>query len=67
MTRDPILREVREARERHAALFAFDLKAIFADLKRTERRRRAKFIAPPAGGAPQSETAFQRTRIGTRR
>ncbi len=59
MTRDPILHEVREARERHAALFGYDLRAIFADLKRTERRRNAKLIEPP----PQGETPLYEARL----
>ena len=50
MTRDPILREAREARERHAAHFQFDLKAIFADLKRTEGCRGPKLVQPPPKG-----------------
>lgn len=64
MTRDPILHEVREARERHAALFGYDLTAIFADLKRTERRRNAKLIEPSPQGEPPPDKA--RLRVSRR-
>ena len=56
MTRDPVVREVRDARERHAARFRHDLKAIFADLKRTERSRGvrgATIVAPPSNAEVQ--------------
>lgn len=33
---DPIVKEVRTIRDAHAAQFNFDLKAIYADLKRQE-------------------------------
>ena len=35
--RDPIVEEVRKARREHAAKFNFDLHAICADLKKTEK------------------------------
>ena len=66
MNRDPILREVREARERHAAQFNFDLKAIFADLKRTEQRRGSKVLEPPPKGEALPNPALQRTRFARR-
>jgi hypothetical protein len=34
---DPIIAEVRAAREAYAAQFSFDLRAIFADLQRRAR------------------------------
>jgi len=37
MTQDPIVAEVRRAREEYARRFDFDLWAIFEDLKRKER------------------------------
>ena len=37
MQDDPIVQEVREAREAHAARFRFDLDAIVDDLRRAER------------------------------
>jgi hypothetical protein len=38
MWTDPIVEEVRKAREEHAALFGYDLRSIYDDLKETERR-----------------------------
>lgn len=39
MIEDPIVQEVRRLRQEHAAKFEYNLKAIFADLKRTEEAR----------------------------
>jgi hypothetical protein len=57
MTDDPIVDEVRQAREAYAAQFDFDLTAIFADLRRrTEEAARtgAHVVVqpPPAGPVP---------------
>ena len=60
MTRDPIVQEVRALREQHAARFNFDLEAIFADLKRTESRRKSVLLQPPLDASPAS--ALRRTR-----
>ena len=38
MRRDPIVTEVRRARETHAAQFNFDLRAIYRDLKAQEEQ-----------------------------
>ena len=46
MTKDPIVEEVRRARDEYAARFNHDLKAIYADLKERERasgRRHVRF------------------------
>ena len=40
MRRDPIVMEVRQVRETHAAQFNFDLRAIYRDLKAQEERTR---------------------------
>lgn len=37
MKPDPIVDEVRKARQAHAARFGHDMKAIYADLKEKER------------------------------
>ena len=37
MKADPIIDEVRQGRQEHAAKFDYDLKAIFDDLKSSER------------------------------
>jgi hypothetical protein len=47
MWKDPIVEEVRKIREEHAARFAYDLKAIYEDLKETERRSGRKTVSLP--------------------
>jgi len=47
MTQDPIVEEVREARQRHAASFNFDARAIFEDLKRKEQASNRKIVSYP--------------------
>lgn len=39
---DPIVEEVRHVRREHAQHFGFDLKAIFADLRRGQEEERRK-------------------------
>lgn len=48
MQDDPIVSEVRQVRQEHAARFGFDLDAIFQDLKEQERRSGATFVRFPA-------------------
>jgi len=51
MWQDTIVEEVRKVRLAHAKKFEFDLKAIFADLKRQEEkssRKIVKFAPKPA-------------------
>ncbi|MEW6350606.1 MAG: hypothetical protein AB1646_16200 [Thermodesulfobacteriota bacterium] len=45
MWKDPIVEEVREAREEHAARFGYDLKAIYDDLKETEKQTNRKVVS----------------------
>ena len=52
MIEDPIVKEVREARDEHARRFGYDLDAIFRDLKEKEEEitsqlNRAKIIIGP--------------------
>lgn len=47
MWKDPIVEEVRRIREEHAARFGYDLKAIYEDLKETERRSGRKTVSLP--------------------
>ncbi len=56
MTDDPIVEEVRRIRREHAARFDFDLKAIFADLKRSESEREAERspLLTPTGEEPSA-------------
>ena len=41
---DPIVDEVRRIRDAHAALFNYDLRAIFLDIKKRENERGLEFI-----------------------
>ena len=47
MPNDPIVEEVRKAREAYAAKFNYDLEAIVADLKRQERESGWTFVSFP--------------------
>jgi hypothetical protein len=42
---DPIVEEVRRARDAHAARFNYDLDAIFQDIKEQEKKSGHKFVA----------------------
>ena len=44
MTDDPIVAEVRKARDEHAAKFNYDLDAIYRDLKEKERMSGRKYV-----------------------
>jgi mRNA-degrading endonuclease toxin of MazEF toxin-antitoxin module len=47
---DPIVDEVRRARDAYAARFNYDLRAIFRDLKKQEKRtgrKLASYVEPP--------------------
>jgi hypothetical protein len=48
MTKDPIVEEVRRVREEQAAKYGFDIKKMFAALKRQEQKSGRKIILPPA-------------------
>lgn len=45
MWEDKIVEEVRQVRTEHAEKFNFDLKAIFADLKKQEKKSQRKFVS----------------------
>ena len=44
---DPIVDEVRRIRDAHAALFNYDLDAIFQDIKEQEKKSGLKFVSYP--------------------
>jgi hypothetical protein len=48
MTKDPIVEEVRRIREEQAAKYGFDVKKIFAALKKQEQKSGRKVVLPPA-------------------
>lgn len=50
---DPIVDEVRRVRDAHAALFNYDLDAIFHDIKEQEKSSGLKFVSyPPRRAVP---------------
>jgi hypothetical protein len=55
---DPIVDEVRRARDAHAARFNYDLDAIFKDLKEEEKRSGRNFVSfGDDGNKPASSSA----------
>jgi len=65
MLNDEIIDEVRAIRDAHAAKFGYDLRAIYADLKRSEAEHIAAghpFVSPPSE-PPTPNSALQRTRF----
>ena len=44
---DPIVDEVRRIRDEHAAMFNYDLDAIFRDIKAQEKQSGLKFVTYP--------------------
>ena len=57
-THEPLIREVREAREKHAARFGNDLKAIFRDIKAQQQTSGRTYLAcPPRPAAPPRAAA----------
>ena len=53
-TIDPIISEVRAARDKHAAQFDYDLKAIFRDIKEKQRTSSRKYVRFPSRPAVAS-------------
>ena len=47
MIKDPFVEEVRKVREAHAAKFNYDLRAIYEDLKKQEKKNKRKFVSLP--------------------
>ena len=48
MFRDPIVEEVREARQRHAVQFDYDLRRIAKDLQKKQRASGRRVVSYPA-------------------
>jgi hypothetical protein len=44
---DPIVDEIRRVRDAHAAMFNYDLDAIFQDIKEQEKKSGLKFVSYP--------------------
>ena len=53
---DPIVDEVRRVRDAHAAMFHYDLDAIFHDIKVQERSSGLKFVSYPPRKAEPSKS-----------
>ena len=49
---DPLVDEVRKARAEHAERFDYDLKAIFADLRKQQEESGREFVTFPARRVP---------------
>ena len=45
---DPIVDEVRQARAEHAERFSYDLKAIFADIRKQQQESGRDYVSFPA-------------------
>ena len=56
---DPIVDEVRKARQLHARKFKYDLKAIVADLKKQQEASGKQFVILP----PREPTIFPKTKM----
>lgn len=56
MWQDSIVEEVRKIREAHAERFAFDLKAIYEDLKMQEKKSKRKVVSFPPKRIAKSVT-----------
>jgi len=70
MSEDPIVQEVRRIRQEHAARFGYDLRAIFADLKRSEKARdeqQSPLLSPSEPREILPTPALHRTAMGLRR
>lgn len=59
MWNDPIVEEMRNARNEHAKKFNYDLNAIFADLKKQKKASKRKFVTLP----PRKPTVLPKAKI----
>ena len=57
MWEDPIVEEVRKARDAHAAKFNYDLQAIYRDLKEQEKQSSRPFVSYPPKRITRAEKA----------
>ena len=53
---DPIVDEVRRIRDAHAAMFNYDLDAIFQDIKEQEKKSGLKFVSYPPRRVEPNQT-----------
>ena len=52
--KDPIVEEVRQVRAEHAKRFNYDLKAIFADIRKQQEESGREYVSFPAKRIPIS-------------
>lgn len=57
MKDDPIVEEVRRARQEYAARFGYDLRAVAADLREREQQHPERLVSFPPKPAPRKKTA----------
>jgi hypothetical protein len=57
MQADPIVEEVRRARQDYAARFGYDVRAVAADLRRLEQQHPERLVTFPPKPAPRRKTA----------
>ncbi len=57
MEADPIIEEVRRARQEYAQRFGYDLRAVAADLRTREQRHPERLVSFPPKPARQKKTA----------
>jgi hypothetical protein len=55
MWEDPIVEEVHRTREKLAAEFGFDVKAIFADLRKRQAALGGRLVHPKKRAEPEAE------------
>jgi hypothetical protein len=64
MWKDPIVAEVRQVREAHAAQFNNDLLAIYHDLKKQEQNSQRRFVSYPARRTPPAKKTSSMVVLG---
>jgi hypothetical protein len=62
MSRDPIVDEVRRAREEYAAQFNFDLEAICDDLQKKQKKRGKLLVSFPPRPVKKTVSKTSKTR-----
>ncbi|GJD21051.1 hypothetical protein RIVM261_060070 [Rivularia sp. IAM M-261] len=56
MKEDPIIEEIRQVREAHAAKFNYDLWAIYKDIKEYEKTSKRTYVSYPPKRIKTNET-----------
>ena len=54
MINDPIVEDVRKERDAHASKFNYNLRAIYEDLKKQEKKNKRKFVTLPPKNTKKS-------------